>query len=716
MKKIFIIPLALTFVILITAVSMANLNVINLLVSDTTYGSDGSGEMFTNKDIDPERQYLKGTTMDGNGNDFQESIQSGLSGGKGTLNLLYILQNAKNIDKKSYAYSLLDSYGKLYDGVYNDYKHHIPPTAIAGLHYNETKLASFIAPYAKDFGKGNQAKGKTLDKSYKKDAVSAPGASVYAKDRYGDQSCPDGPLQIIWCKNKTPIDKRDDKRDYDPYHFPDNLNYIDHAYQAAIKMNGGKEYADPIMSTAYSSLSHNRGTSGVVRQLHGVPFNGGPLKSSLIEGLSDKDRTNMLEFFKTFSDWVDKSNAPTEDLVGTESTYGTGLVTLFTLANGGFIEEPLRKHTKNGISNVPTRTIKKLFPGQTSKTIVNHINNKYVKHPWDVAGISKSKYQKLYGLQSDLYRNSYDPGGGRNYILYYEKKLTSTNYKNGKNVNIMRVFDGVSGGYFYDTSITGDFILLKIAMAAGIKSLKDESVIDPSNPNNTNKSNENSGQYAPTIDGTGNFSELMRRIGLDGKLSKGTQEQFNAMYKYSGGIYSQGLRGTTDKNTGLMRTDCSVYVTLGMEMGKRSGTLYPTTSWIPEFLMSGKKNKKGYKVYAKQLTTSGKLMKNYKKGTNSQYDASWHKVAKPGDIINKRNSHVYAFIKRNTSSKTIVIPPDISKTTASGSTVKPGQTMTFESSGYQKERGNKMGFGHHGDDTGHGLYEMFRPSFSAHYK
>lgn len=716
MKRLVIMFGSVFMVIVVTAVSMANMNVVNLLVSDTTYGSDGSSEMFTNKEQEVDRQYLKGTTLEGEGSmdGVQESIQSGLGSGGGELNLLNLLQNAKDIDKKSYAYNLLDVYAKLSGGVYNDYKHHVASSALAGVHYNETKLATYINPSPKGYGKGDQTNGKSLDKAYEKDKVGGGGPVYVALGT--DKSCPDGPLQILSCNPGTPIDKRDGKRKYDPYHFPDNLNFVDASYAKIIKANGNKEFSSKLAPTAYTSLEHNRGEAGVIRLMYGQAYNTqGGLSGSTVGQVPKKDLPKILKIFTMVQNKMKKANVPLEDMTGDATGYSLGMVTLGMLACGGFIEEPLKRNTANGIANIPNSVVKKLFPGQTSKTIAGHINSKYVKKPWDVAGMSKSEYAKIYKMTADKYTGMADPGGDRNYVLLFHKGVKVDNYSSGKNRTLMTAFDGVSAAHWYESTMNGEYILLQIALAAGIKSLTQDELVDPTNPQKLDKSNADNGQYSPSIDGTGNFKKLMKKIGVSKSLSKGTQLQFNAMYEVSGGTYSLTTRGTKSSD-GKLITDCSVFTTIGFEQGKRKGSAYPNTRNIVSHMLGGVKTKKGMKATAKQVKTDGTLASKYKSGAYTKTDEKWNDILKPGDIVNASANHVYTVIRKNRTGKTVTVSPELSKTTAKGSTIPPGTTMTFESSIYQRDRGDKMGFGHHGYDTSGSPYEAFRPSYSAHYK
>lgn len=759
MKKLLLAPLLAGTLLAGTVISMSNLNVINLLINGSDYASGGSGEAF---DVVGEENQGDAPLPQGQISDEAlESLQSGLlgNGGEGRLNLLWLLQNAKDPDKESYAYQLLSAYAKLENGEYNNLPYHISPEAIAGSHYNETKLASFAVPSTSGYGKatsgilGKTINGKkiTLENAKKEDILgNAPqtGSVWVDKASGGGDGYPDGPFQIIQGKQSdTNADKNRTDGKYDLYNFIDASNVVDSKYSPiAQKYAEAGSTPDARAIQMLSAITHNRGDSGVGWMLFGLPYDlhggvGKYLKHSTIASFTPKELEIAANFPKNLLKWFDASNIPLEQVAGNGN--GQGIGTLLVLANGGFLDIPLQKTSEKNIKALSNDVITKIFPGQTNSTIVNHINSKYVKNPWDVLGVSKAEYSKVYGGSYSNYEVPYSTSEGyyRNTLFYIDKNITSDNYKAGNHV-VVQAMEGIALGYMMDTGLTGTYTILQIAIEAGIKSLTDGTIVDPSNPASFYKSNgggnEGGGNdtYNPAGAATGNFGKFLDGLGLTGKLSVTQQAQIKAMYEVSGGPYCQTgvesycqykyARGTIMKD-GRVVMDCSAFATIGLFMDP-SNRKFESTATIKEgtWLRSTKKTAtvdgKSYPVKVVQIDSNGKAMPESSKFnfTHTKKDYEWTSVLQTGDIVNGRsgsNGHVWTYLGKNNSNQTMVLTQDISRVSANFSKYQPGEHFTMQASGYAMNvGGNKMGLGpmsaKKGRDSSGKAYHAMRPIYN----
>ncbi|MFF2798147.1 hypothetical protein, partial [Lysinibacillus xylanilyticus] len=661
-----------------TLVSLANLNVINLLLDGSDYGS-GTSEAFNHKPEEGDKPiYLQDGNISG---ESLESLQSGLlgNGGGGKLNLLWLLQNAKDANKDSYAYQLLDVYSKLENGEYNNLPYHVSPDAIAGSHKNETNLASFAVPKTSGYGKalssilGKNINGKkiTLENAMKADIMGhaeRTGSVWVDKDSGGGDGYPDGPFQIIQGKqDDSNANKNRSDHKYDLYNFVDAANVVDSKYNiVAKKFAESGSTPDARALSMLLALEHNRGGAGVGQNLFGFPYNpskksGNYIKHSTISSMTARELEIAAMFPKDLLKWLDASNVPLESLDGGNER-GQGVATLLTLANGGFIDIPLQKTSISNIQSLGDGVIGKIFPGQTSKSIVNHINSKYVKQPWDVLGIPKSKYDSTYGsVGISNYEQEYSTRYGyyRNTVFYIDPKITSTNYTAGENTVVVRAIEGIALGYMVDVGFKGTYTVLSIALEAGIKSLTNGGIIDPSNPANTYKSNESkeNDTYNPAGAATGNFGKFLDALGLAGKLSVTQQAQIEAMYQYSGGPYSQPRRGSAYKD-GLLYLDCSSFASIGLYMGLGSNKQFTTTAtvdggaWLKSTAKTNAVNGKTYTAKVVQLDKNGNPMKESTSVNRSQMrtDTSWLGYLQAGDMVNGRGSnggHIWTYLGKN---------------------------------------------------------------------
>lgn len=757
MKKVFLISGLGFITILVTLVSMANLNVINLLVTNSDYGG-GSSEMF-NSNPEEEKLFYKddGTTSD----ETLESLQSGLSGGgEGALNLLWLLQNAKEPNKESYAYQLLQVYAKLHEGEYNDLPYHTSPEAIAGSHKNETGLSSFVVPSVTGYGKANSGilgktiNGKkiTLENAVKADIIgNAPrtGSVWVDKSNSGGDGHPDGPFQIINGKQPDSLanKNRTDKK-YDLYNFVDTANHVDSTYNAiATRFAESGSTPDPRALGMLSALTHNRGAAGVGWSLFGLPYDlssagvksaSRHLKHSTVASMTPEELQVAAQFPKDLTKWFDAANIPLEEIAGNNSK-GQATGTLLTLANGGFLDIPLQRVSASNMKSLSNTVIGKIFPGQTKNTIVDHVNKNFVKKPWDVLGISKSKYDSTYG--SGLHANyeaaySTKEGYFRNTVFYIDKNVTSGNYKAGPNTIVVRAIEGISMGYLLDAGVTGTYTVLKIAMEAGIKSLTDGTMIDPSNPSTFYKTAQDgkSDVFNPAGAASGNFGKFLDGLGLTGTLSVTQQAQIEAMYNVSGGPYSQAKRGQ-QTSKGFFYLDCSSFASIGlhMGMGKQIWNPNPQTSvikggaWLRSTNKTEPINGVTYDAKVVQLDKSGKPMAPSSKLDLSQgrTDKAWLDYLQAGDIVNgvrpAGDGHIFTYLGKNKTKEMMVLTQDISKVNANASKFKPGDHFTIQAyytanktyaGGTGGEYSGKMGVTKLWADSKAPNYQAMRPVYN----
>lgn len=741
MKKLFVIPLIGVGVLILSLVYIANMNVVNLLVSGTDYGGGGQ-EQFSPDNLDGivNHEELASNINAGVSSTTMESLQSGLmSSGGGKLNLLWILQNAADINKESYAYQLLEVYSKLEQGEYNNLTHHVSPEAIAGSHFNETGLSSFVVPSTSGFGKmvsgnlGQTVNGKklTLENAQKSDVVRSAGTSVW-KDANTD-GMPDGPFQIESGKqdnsnaNKNRVDKV-----YDLYNFVDAANVVDAKFsKIAAKVAESGATPDSRAISVLFAFAHNRGDSGVGRMMFGLPYSAkrgvinysNYLARQELGTMNPEELQIALQFPKDFIKWYDNSNIPLEKIAGNVER-SRGLAALIVLANGGFINSKLSPASTKAIQSVPDDVIKKLFSGHSRATIVNHINSNFVKKPWDVLKMSRSQYDKIYG--SSVINNQYEEiyrfnVNWYNTLFYIDPSVKSTNYKAGENI-VVRAVEGIAAGYMIDVGVAGTYVLLEIALEAGIKSLTDGTVVDPSNPQEYYKTIQDNGgeTYNPAGAADGNFGKFLDGLGLTGKLTEPQQAQIEAMYIVSGAPYSQPKRGQVYSGSALY-LDCSSMATIGLFLDPQIKS-YVDTGFIKSggWLKSTKKTKavKGVTYDAKvvQLDGNGKPMapSTSINTAHQKTDEGWLGLLQTGDIVNGRagnNGHVWTYLGKNNSGKTMVLTQDVSKVGAKFSKYEPGEHFTMQAAYY----GTSSGMGLmplYGDTRKTKIYHAMRPVYN----
>lgn len=749
MKIPIIVGTTVSALALTVSVSLANLNTINLLLS----GSDAATSPMSAFNVngnDEDETYNPNKKDGGNLGEYLQSGLSGGGGGTGGLNLLWILQNAKDPDKESYAYQLLEVYSNLQHGKYNNYEYHIAPEAIAGSHKNETGLTSFVTPKVSGYGKvtsgilGQTINGKviTLENAMKEDIIghAEKSGSVWAdKDSNGGDGCPDGPFQVIQCnQSDTNANKQRGDGKYDLYNFVDAANVKDMKYNTiatSYAETGSTPDARALMML--SALDHNRGSSGVGWNLFGFPYDvstsksGGAskyLKHSTIASMTPDQLEVAAMFPKDLLRWFDAANIPLELMMTGDNATGQGTGLLLVLANGGFIDIPLQKTAANNVKGLDNGIIEKIFPGQTNKTIVDYVNNNFIKQPWDVLEMSKSEYDKIYGSGPYTnYEEGYSTPEGlyRNTAFYIDKSVKSDNYKAGENI-VVRAVEGIALGYLLDVGVIGVHTIIQIALEAGIKSLTDGTVVDPSNPQTLYEkiAPESSGKFNPAQAESGNFGKFLDALALTGTLTELQQAQVKAMYEISGGYYYQNpLRGTMSP-TGVIYTDCSYYASVGLHLGKVVTDPYPITSdigngvWITSKQKTNPVNGTEYPATVVQLDKSGNLMKGNTKSDKTQHmhDKSWPDKLIAGDmLVTKEKGHIMTYVGQNNTGKDMVLPPDISRVNAERSTVKAGEHFFMHAMGRNGNTTNLMGLTPHISpyrDQTKAQHIAFRPTYN----
>ena len=739
-KLIVLIGVGIAFLVVV-ALSLANMNVINLMVADTSYGGGSGNEAFN-----PNAKTPGDAPLTQFSDESLESLQSGLlgnGGGGGSLNLLWLLQNAVNPDKESYAYQLLNVYSNLENGKYNDLPYHISPEAIAGSHFNETNLASFVTPTTKPYanatssilGKTINGKKITLENAKREDIVgnvTNTGRGVWAdKAQGGGDGYPDGPFQII--NGRQPdhhSDKNRSDRRYDLYNFVDAANVVDSSYNQIAKTYAESGATpDPRAIQMLTALAHNRGDAGVGWSLFGLPYdsNNGSLskylKHNTIASMTAEELNIAAQYPKDLLKWFDATNIPLEAVAG-NSGKSRGLGLLLNLANGGFIDTPLQSASVKNIQSLGDDIINKVMPGQNKNTIIAHINNTYVKTPWSVLGMSKSEYDKVYGSSGySIYEQGFSipQGHNQNTSFYIDKSLKSSNYKAGEHV-VVRAIEGIAMGYVLDSGILGTYVVLNIALEAGIKSLTNGSIVDPSNPSSIYQKKEEEGVYNPAGTATGTYGKFLEGLGLAGKLSVTQQAQIKAIYEVSGGGYSQPKRGTKAPN-GTWYMDCSAMATIGLFMDPHRRQFEYTGSimdgaWLRSTGQTAVVDGKTYSTKVVQLDKNGKPMAESNKFnfTQTMKDKDWLAKLQTGDIVNGRtggSGHVWTYLGQNNTGKTVVLTQDVSRVSAKYSKYEPGQHYTIQASGYaMTSGGNMMGLSPMLADSSGRAYHAMRPIYN----
>jgi hypothetical protein len=723
MKKGVLLLSLFGLLIIVLIIFSSHTNMINLLVDGTTSTGGGTGGSIG-----------KSKSGDAPINEEGKSFISGLGPTiNGGINLLYLLQNASSVDSNSYAYQLLQAYSNLSSGKFNDFEFHISPDALVGSHNNETSLASFVVK-SYSLGQSNkspsplgtQVNGKilTLENATKKDLKSlgmlcSDGSSV-CYDANSD-GIPDGPFQILDGNQSGDLaDKTRGDKVFDPYSFVDAMNFEDRAYsKIAAKFAQTGETPDPRVLTMLTGLAHNRGDAGVIESLFGFPYYkqdpGSYLKEVDISNLSAEQLQAAAKYSKNLLSWFDQANIPFE--VVEDNNSGQAVALLLNLAHGGFLDIALQRNSESTISKLDDTTIKKIFPEQTKSTIISYINNKYVKNPWDVLGISKSEYSKIYGLTGNNYEEYYSTAYDykRNTSFFIDSNTTSDIYKAKDTAVVVRAVEGISLGYMLNTGVTGTYTLLNLAIDAGIKSLTDGTIIDPSNPANLYMS-AGQGTYNPAS-AEPNFDAFLAEIGMVGELTPTQYNQLSIMYKWTGTTYNQEKRGILDER-GLPYLDCSSFVNLGLFlMEQLSATRsYASTAtimdgvWMKDNLVTYRGQKYNARVY--QLDKKGKPLMDgrSKPDTSLTYDnaTDWGPYLQPGDIL-VYNGHTVTFVGQNTTGRTIKIDPALGKISGiskeHNSTYMPGDYMMFAAS----STANASSIRHL---WGENPYVAFRPAYN----
>lgn len=723
MKKGVLLLSLLGLLTIVLIISSSHTNMVNLLVDGTTSTGGGTGGSIGKTKTGDATQATEGQS-------FISGLSPTIGGG---INLLYLLQNASDVDSTSYAYQLLQAYSNLSSGKFNDYEFHISPDALVGSHKNETSLGSFVVKsYSmgqKDKSPnplGKQVNGKvlTLENATKKDLQSlgmlCSGGSGVCYDANGD-GIPDGPFQILNGNQSGDLaDKTRGDKTFDAYSFVDAMNFADRAYsKIATKFAQTGETPDPRVLTMLTGLAHNRGDAGVIESLFGFPYYksdpGKYLKELDISSLSAEQLQAAAKYPKDLLSWFDQSNIPFEAVEDNNS--GQGIALLLNLAHGGFLDIPLQRNSESAITKLDDSVIKKIFPDQNKKTIVSYINGKYVKNPWDVLGLSKAEYGKIYGLTGSNYEEYYSTAYdyGRNTSFFIDTNLTSDIYENKDGAVVIRAVEGISLGYMLNTGVTGTYTLLNLAIDAGIKSLTDGTVIDPSNPANLYKSSGNN-TYNPAS-AEPNFDAFLAQIGMANQLTPTQYNQLSVTYKWTGTTYSQPKRGLLDER-GLPYLDCSALVHLGLFlMEELSPTRsYAATStimdgvWMKDNWVNYRGQKYNARVY--QLDKTGKPLMDgrTKPDTSLTYsDANdWGSHLQPGDIL-VYNGHTVVFVGQNTTGRTLNVDAAIGKISgdnkAYNSTYKPGDYMMFAAS----STANASSIRHL---WGENPYVAFRPAYN----
>lgn len=774
---------------MIVAVSLANMNTLNLIITGTKFGTLTGGEASNMENFDVTEEAKKQgdsdedkygrngmSTADG----YWKQIVTGggamsFGGGAGSIDLFWLLQNAKDPDKSSYAYQILDVLANMTKSKYYDADVHGHPASILASHYNETKMKSFVEPNAGPQAQGGSgsvlSSSVTLENSYKGNVPNSGSGNVY-KDNGGD-GLPDGPHQLEQGRkdNKYASKLRGDGV-FDVFSFADSLTYTEQIEADIIRTFKSKGFnLSRQESGMLFALNHNRGPAGIIWILHGLPYaiDGGVnakkyLKAQAYESLTKEQMESMMAFPKKLISWANTSNIPLEIMAKDSKA----AFIFLTLKNGGFLNAALQPQTVRHIMNLGDSDIALYFPGQNKSTIVDYINKTYVKKPWEAVGMDRATFDKYYGSSriqtkyEEVYRSAQH---SVNTTFYFDKDNKSDLYQAGTQ-SVLTAMEGVAGGYLIDVGILGDYYMLRVAETAGIKALQDGTVVDPTNPAAFYKSNGVATASAPTISyvwvpyntsQTGqpqqttqaqvtqasiaydpsdlsldaNFAQFLKELNLYGKLTKAQLGQISTLYKYSGGGYSQGSRGQLMKDKVHYWTDCSLLTWWGLYMDRNMKGTTTANFKSNEFIVGRGPTHpyKGTQYQAKLVQLDAKGNSRgvgttfSSAGTYSMRDVEWVDYLRTGDIANGRSGsgHVWTYLGKNTTDKKMVVPVEISRVSAAFSEYDPGEHFTMESSWRAKTHGDdKMGLHPKGThvayDTSGRPYQAFRPVYNPYSK
>ncbi len=450
-------------------------------------GGSNTITVVENKDLSSSNRsfpnFVLNTDYDINADDY-ESKNPGEQGYG--LSILHLLKHLNPNSTQALKYKeLIELYYKASNGELDTAAYHLLPESYAAMHRNETDDATFLDDYY----------GKEIDSYSSEDMtlsfftgsmlqkIGITGVGGVFKDANGD-GFPDGSFQIEKGKDvdknrKSTMNGRDHviDRDFDVVYFPDQLSWINHNFSDSLKNYDIKDISAKELSML-SSVIHNRGS--ISRQAFGVPYNTKGLEP-IKQYISADYNAIYKESCVLFQDLLNQFEKEMIIIKGTDNTSQNALAVFLALKTGWYIDSDIGKLQKVVDSETGVFYFQQLFPEAGDVTPSVFLEKFYVKKPWDIAGISKSEYGRIYGMKQSKYSDYYPYT-----FLFKVENYTSSYYLNklsdGTDPKVIHAWDYLPLGHCVASSILGEYILLDMFVKAGLPDIVDITKFDSTNP------------------------------------------------------------------------------------------------------------------------------------------------------------------------------------------------------------------------------------------
>lgn len=395
----------------------------------------------------------------------------------------------------------------------------MPASVFAAKHQNETSGATFLD---NDYLKTENHTLTIFDSSLK-GSISNTGGSVFIDN--GGDGLPDGPFQFeqgnrdISTKSTLNGANTDSSRAWDVYFFPDNLAAINYSTSVEAEDYNLSLSDDPRLVGMYSSAKHNRGS--YFKQAWGIPYDntGKKVNFSTYVNTGSTSAETKVQVNASFNSLIDTFDRVKPSFTKGGDTDMRALAIYLALCDGWYIDaEGFSKTSKVQacITSYPT-WFDTLVPESYSGTTTQYISETYVRNAWDVVGLSKSEYDKIYGTSTYTYYSAYSYTS-----LFKVEDYTSSLYinkmPNGSDPYVIHVWDEVCLGHIAGSAFTGEMVLLELLIKAGLTHI-DGIEIDPNNPSAyySNITGEIPGTFNPIggdVDLSANFTEVLSKLGI----------------------------------------------------------------------------------------------------------------------------------------------------------------------------------------------------------
>lgn len=465
------------------------------------------------------------------------------------LSIMHLLENLNADSSQALKYKeLLELYYKASNGELDTAMYHLLPESYAAMHRNETGDATFLDDYYRKEISVYSSKDMTLSlftgNMLRKIGITGIGGVF--KDANND-GLPDGPFQIERGKNvdknrKSTMNGKDHiiDRDFDVVYFPDQLSWINHNFSDSVKNYNIEDISSKELSML-SSIIHNRGS--IARQAFGIPFNTKGLEP--IKQYIDADYDTIYKESRVlFQDLLNQYNQEMITIRGTDNTSQNALGVFLALKAGWYIDSDIGNLQKVVDSETGIFYFQQLFPEAKDIKPSVFLKEFYVKRPWEMVGLSKIEYSRIYGMKKDRYSDYYPYT-----FLFKVEEYTSSCYLNklpdGTDPKVIHAWDYLPLGHCVASSILGEYILLDMFAKAGLPDIVDVAKFDSTNPKifyETLKK-ENSDSYSPmkmNDDIKGNFYYLLSLLNIDTTKNRllslyYTYENLGTKYWFGGG-------------------------------------------------------------------------------------------------------------------------------------------------------------------------------------